>query len=64
MREVLQRVLGLMAKYGDGARILIKTMDVRFKNEFRQIPADPNGAAAFECVLGRYLIVGLRLQFG
>ena len=41
MREVLQRVLGLRAKYGDGARILIQKVDV--KNAFRQIPVDPNG---------------------
>ena len=36
-------------------------MDV--KNAFRMVPVDPNGAAAFRCVLGRYLIVDLRLQF-
>ena len=37
-------------------------MDV--KNEFRQVPVDPDGAAAFGYVLGQYLIVDLRLQFG
>ena len=62
MREVLQRILGLRAKFGGRARILIQKMDV--KNAFRQIPVDPDGAAAFGYVLGRYLFVDLRLQFG
>ena len=62
MHEVLQRVLGLRVKFGDRARILIQKMDV--KNAFRQIPVDPDGAAAFGYVLGRYLFVDLRLQFG
>ena len=62
MREVLQRVLGLRAKYGDRARILIKQMNV--KNAFRQIPVYLDGAAAFGYVLGRHFTVDLRLQFG
>ena len=62
MREVLQRILGSKAKFGDRARILIQKMVV--KNAFRKIPVDPDGAAAFGCVLGQYLIVDLRLQFG
>ena len=37
-------------------------MDV--KNAFRQIPVDPDGAAIFGYVLGEYLFVDLRLQFG
>ena len=60
MRDIFQRVLGLRAKYGDGARILMEKMDVN--NAFGQIPVDPDGAAAFGYVLGRYLIVDLRLQ--
>jgi len=62
MPEVLQRVLGLRVKFGDRARPLIQKMDV--KNAFRQIPVDPDGAAAFGYVLGEYLFVDLRLQFG
>ena len=62
MHEVLQRVLGLKAKFGDRARIRIKKMDV--KNAFRQIPVDPDGEAVFGYVLGEYLFVDLRLQFG
>ena len=62
MREVIQRVLGLRAKFGDRARFLIKKINV--KNAFRQVPVDPDGAAAFGYVLGQYLIVDLRLQFG
>ena len=37
-------------------------MDV--KNAFRQVPVDPDGAAAFGYVLGQYLIVDFRLKFG
>ena len=62
MHEVLQRVLGLRAKYSNGVGIIIRKIDA--KHAFRQIPVYPDGAAAFEYVLGRYLIVGLRLQFG
>ena len=62
MGKVLQRILGLRAKFGDQARILIQTMDV--KNAFRQILVDPDGAAAFGYVLGRYPFVDLRSQFG
>ena len=61
MREVLHRILGLKAKLGDRARILIHKMHVN--NEFRQIPVDPDGGASFGYVLGRYLFVDLRLQF-
>ena len=62
MHEVLQRVLGLRVEFGDRARILIQKMDV--KNESRQIPVDPDGAADFGYVLGEYIIVDLSLQFG
>ena len=34
------------------------------QNTFRKVPVDPDGAAAFGYVLGQYLIVDLRLQFG
>ena len=60
MHEVLQRVLGLRVEFGDRARILIQKMDV--KNESRQIPVDPDGAAAFRYVLGGYRFVDFRLQ--
>ena len=62
MRKGLQRVLGLRVKFGDRARILIKTLDV--KNAFRQIPVDPDGVTAFGYVLAGYIFVDLRLQFG
>ena len=39
MREVSQRVLGLRAKYDDGARIILKKMGV--ENAFRQISSRP-----------------------
>ena len=55
MHEVLQMILGYRAKFGNRPRIVIQTMDA--KNAFRQISADPNGAAAFGCVLGRYNFV-------
>ena len=55
MREVIQRVLGLRAKFGDRARFLIKKINV--KNAFRQVPVDPDGAAAFG-----YALVGTSLS--
>ena len=55
-------VLGLRVKFGDRARILIKTLDV--KNAFRQAPVDPDGVAVFGYVLGEYRFADLRLQFG
>ena len=62
MHEVVQRVLGLRFKFGNRARILIRKMDV--KNAFRQIPVDPDGARVFGYVLGEFLLVDWRLQFG
>ena len=62
MHEVVQGVLGLRFKFGDRARILIQKMDV--KNAFREIPVDPDGARVFGYVLGEFLFVDLRLQFG
>ena len=62
MHEVVQRVLGLRVKFGDRARIVIQKMDV--KNAFRQIPVDPDGARVFGYVLGEFLFIDLRLQFG
>ena len=62
MRQGLQRVLGLRAKYSDGARTVILTQGV--KNRFRQIPVDPDCTAAFGYVLSEYLIVDLPLEFG
>lgn len=37
-------------------------MDV--KSAFRQLPEDPSGAPAFRYVVGDFLVVDLRLQFG
>ena len=48
--------------FGDRVRIL--TQKTGFKNAFRRISVDPDGAAVFGCVLGEYCFVGLRLQFG
>ena len=62
MREVLQKILGLEAKFGDRARTLIQNMDIQ--NAFRHIPVDPDDTDAFGYLLGRYLIVDLHLQFG
>ena len=62
MHEVVQRVLGLRVKLGDRARILIQKMDV--KNAFRQIAVGPDEAGVFGYVLGEFLFVDLRLQFG
>ena len=62
MHDVLHGVLGLRSRCGDRARIRIETMDV--KNEFKQIPVDPDGAGAFGFVLGEYRFVDLPLQFG
>ena len=60
MHEVLQRVLGLKVKCEDRQRILIQTVDVQ--SAFRQMPVDPDGAAAFPYVLGGYRFVDFRLQ--
>ena len=48
--------------FGDGARILIKNVDV--KTSARQVPVEPDGAAVLGYVRGQYLIVDLRLQDG
>ena len=61
MREIVQRVLGLRATFGDRAQIIIQTLD--FNNAFRQISGDPDGAAGFGYVPGQCLIVDSRLQF-
>ena len=62
MREVFKRNLGLRAKFGDRARILIKNLHV--KNAFGQNPIDPEGATAFGYVLSRYLVVDVCFQSG
>ena len=62
MGQIIKRVLGLRDKFGTGKRILIKKMDV--KSVFRQVGVDPAGAANFGYVLGGYLFIDLRLQFG
>ena len=50
MHEVLRRIIGSKAKFGDRARILSQTMDV--KHAFRNIAVDLDGAAAFRyCLL-------------
>ena len=61
MKEVLERFLGLRARY-PRKTILLQKMDV--KSAFRQIPVDPAGAPAFAYVVGEFLVVDLRLQFG
>lgn len=53
---------GLRAQIGNQPRILIKKMDAN--NAFRQVPVEPDRGAAFGYVLGQYLIVDLRLEFG
>ena len=55
MCAVLQRTLGLRAMFSDRARILTTRMDV--KNASKQIPIDPDGAAAFG-----YALVGTSLS--
>ena len=45
-----------------GRKILIQKMDV--KSAFRQVRVDPTGAVNFGHVLGDYLFIDLRLQFG
>ena len=62
MGQIIKRVLGLRNKFGTGKRILIQKMDV--KSAFRQVGVDPAGAANFGYVLGGYLFIDLRLQFG
>ena len=62
MKEILERVLGLRAKFGEGARILIQKMDV--KNAFRQIGVDPDGPASFAYTFDDLVFVDLRPQFG
>lgn len=62
MYEVVQRVLKPRVKFGDQARILIRKMDVN--NAFRQIPMDPDGARVCGYVLGKFLFIDFRLQFG
>lgn len=62
MREVLQRSLGLMTKFGDRARILICKKDA--KRAFRRLPVDPDGTVAVGYVLGRYPVVDVGVKFG
>ena len=62
MHEVVQRVLRLRVKVEDRARVLIQKMDV--KSAFRQILVDADGARVFGYVLGEFLFIDLRLQFG
>ena len=59
---ILKRVLGLRAKFGVRARILIQKMDV--KSAFRQVTVDPDGASCFAYRLGKFVFVDFRLQFG
>ena len=49
--EAIPRILGLRAKFGNRARILIQKMDA--ENASRKISVDPDGAATFGYVLGR-----------
>lgn len=61
LNNVLTRVVGLRKKF-PGVPILIQKMDL--KGAFRQILTDPAGAAAFAYVVGEFVVVDLRLQFG
>ena len=62
MLQIVGRILGLRDKFGRGRRLLIRTMDVR--SSFRQVGVDAAGAVNFGYVLGNYLFVHTRLQFG
>ena len=55
----LKRILGLRAKFGVDARILVKNEDP--KSAFRQVGFDPDGASAFEYRLGPSEFVEFRL---
>lgn len=60
--EIIKRILGLRAKLGMCRNILIQKMDV--KSAFHHTGLDPAGAAAFGYVVGGYVVVDMRLQFG
>ena len=60
--QIVRRMLELRDKLGRGRRVLIQKMDA--KSVFRQVEVDPAGPVNFGYVLGEYLLVDLRLQFG
>ena len=60
--QIISRMLGLRDRFGIGKRILIQKVDA--KRVFRQVGVDLAGAANVGYVLGGYLFIDLRLQFG
>lgn len=61
MEAILKRVLGLGAKFGVNARILIQKVNV--KSTFRQVGVDPDGASRYPYRLGKFIYVDFRLPF-
>ena len=57
-----QENAGADGQIREGRRLLIRKIDA--KSSFRQVGADPTGAASFGCVLGGCLFIDLQLPFG
>ena len=61
LRDIIWRILYLRHRFGRGARIVLRKMDV--KDAFRQVPVEITRAPVFGYVFGGLVVVDRRLQF-